>query len=369
MKTVGVVGAGQLARMLALAGVPLGLRFVFLDPDQEACAAPLGEHMTGRFDDQEQLSRFAQRAHVVTYEFENVPDESIRLLAKYVSAFPNTTSLLSARDRLREKNLFQQLDIPTPAFAAVHSLIDLERALVSIGFPAILKTRTLGYDGKGQAIVRNPEDIGAAWTRLGGVPLVLEKYIHFQREISVLGVRGRTGKMAFYPPTENVHHNGILRASRSCPGDKFETQAQRYVQLLLDHLGYVGVLALEFFQDGDNLLANEMAPRVHNSGHWTIEGAETSQFENHLRAILGLPLGGTAAVGHAAMINLIGELPELAQVLSVPGAHIHLYGKTPRPGRKLGHVTVQGSNEQELEAGVERLLRVVGWRDMTEATS
>lgn len=369
MKTIGVVGAGQLARMLALAGFPLGLRFVFLDPEQEACAAPLGEHILGRFDDHEQLSRFAERAHVVTYEFENVPDESIKLLAKCAPAFPNTASLVSARDRLKEKRLFQQLDIPTPPFAVVNSRADLDQSVASIGFPAILKTRTLGYDGKGQAIVRRPEDLDFAWARLGGAPLILEKFLQFQREVSVLGVRGRTGKMAFYPLTENVHHKGILRASRSCPGDQLETQAQGYVQLLLDHLGYVGVLALEFFQNGDTLLANEMAPRVHNSGHWTIEGAETSQFENHLRAILGLPLGGTAAVGHSAMINIIGELPELAQVLAIPGAHIHLYGKTPRPGRKLGHVTVQGSNEQEFEAGVERLLRVVCWRDMTEDTS
>ena len=352
---VGVVGAGQLARMLALAGLPLGLRFVFLDPAADACAALLGEHLRGGYSDREQLARLAERADVVTYEFENVPEESIEFLSGRVAVFPDAGSLAIARDRLREKTLFQELGIPTPPFAAVDSLADLKQAVAQIGLPAVLKTRTLGYDGKGQAVLHRTEDLDSAWARLGGVPLVVEGFVRFRREVSVLGVRGRTKETAFYPLAENVHHDGILRLSRSRPGDPLQMQAQVYAQRLFDHLDYVGVLALEMFQVDDTLLANEMAPRVHNSGHWTIEGAETSQFENHLRAILGLPLGGTDAVGHAAMVNFIGQLPDPAQVLAVPGAHLHLYGKEPRPGRKLGHATLRAQNEQDLHAALGRM--------------
>lgn len=353
---IGVVGAGQLARMLALAGLPLGLRFVFLDPAAQACAVPLGAHLHGGYDDREQLARLAERADVVTYEFENVPEESIEFLSRRVPVFPDAASLTIARDRLREKTLFQKLGIPSPPFAMVDSLAALRQAVAEIGLPAVLKTRTLGYDGKGQAVLRRPEDLGPAWVRLGGVPLVLEGFVHFQREVSVIGVRGRTGEAAFYPLAENVHRDGILRLSRSRPGDPLQAQAQAYAQRLFDHLDYVGVLVLELFQVGDTLVANEMAPRVHNSGHWTIEGAETSQFENHLRAILGLPLGGVGPVGYAAMVNFIGALPDSAQVLTVPGAHLHLYDKEPRSGRKLGHATVRARDEQDLHAGLKRML-------------
>lgn len=366
---VGVVGAGQLARMLALAGIPLGLRFAFLDPAADACAAPLGEHLRGDYSDQELLARLAKRADMVTYEFENVSEDSIEFLSKRVAVFPDAGSLATARDRLREKTLFRELGIPTPPFAAVDSLPDLTRAVAQIGLPAVLKTRTLGYDGKGQAVLRRTEDIEPAWARLGSVPLVVEGFVGFRREVSVIGMRGRGGETAFYPLTENVHHKGILRVSRSRPDDPCQTQAQTYVQRLLDYLDYVGVLALELFQMDDALLANEMAPRVHNSGHWTIEGTETSQFENHLRAILGLPLGNTAAVGHAAMMNFVGKLPDPTRVLAVPGAHLHLYGKTPRPGRKLGHVTVRAPYEDTLQTSLDQLLALDQGRDWAGMTT
>jgi 5-(carboxyamino)imidazole ribonucleotide synthase len=356
VSTIGIVGAGQLARMLALAGLPLGLRFVFLDPAADACAAALGEHLRAAFDDREALERLAQRADVVTYEFENVPEGSIERLAERVAVFPCARALATARDRLREKNLFQQLGIPTAPFAAVDSRADLERAVSDLGLPAVLKTRTLGYDGKGQIVLRRPEDRDAAWERLGGVPLLLEGFVAFAREASILGVRSRRGEIAFYPLVENVHRDGILHLSRSRPDDPLESRARAYAQRLLAHLDYVGVLALELFQVGDALLANEMAPRVHNSGHWTIEGAETSQFENHLRAILDLPLGRTAARGHAAMVNLVGELPETASLLAVPGAHLHRYDKAPHPRRKLGHVTLRSDEARDLETGLARLL-------------
>lgn len=360
---VGIVGAGQLARMLALAGTPLGLRFVFLDPAADACAAPLGEHLRGSYSDRELLARLAKRSDVVTYEFENVPEDSIEFLSRRVAVFPNARSLATARDRLREKTLFRELGIPTAPFAAVNSLPDLTWAVAKIGLPAVLKTRSLGYDGKGQITLRRAEDAESAWARLGGVPLIVEGFVDFRREVSVIGVRGRSGATAYYPLAENIHHEGILCVSRSRPGDPFQAQAQTYVQTLSRYLDYVGVLALELFQVGDTLLANEMAPRVHNSGHWTIEGSETSQFENHLRAILDLPLGGTDAVGYAAMMNLIGELPDPAGVLAVPGAHLHLYGKAPRPRRKLGHITVRASREDTLQTKLDQLLALGQERD------
>lgn len=354
--TVGIVGGGQLARMLALAGLPLGLRFIFLDPAPDACAAPLGEHVCGTYDDPGALIRFAQRAEVVTYEFENVPVSSGAFLAERVPVYPGVNALAAARDRLYEKALFLELGIPTAPFAQVDSFGDLERAVTRFGFPAVLKTRTLGYDGKGQRVLRGPQDLVPAWAQIGGTPLIIEGFVDFQREVSLLGVRGRDGQVAFYPLVENHHRDGILRLSRSWSGDPFESQARQYTQRLLEHLGYVGVLALELFQAEGRLLANEMAPRVHNSGHWTIEGAQTSQFENHLRAILGLPLGDTAALGHAAMVNLIGSTPAPAAVLAVPGAHLHLYGKSPQPGRKLGHATLRAAQAPALEQALECLL-------------
>lgn len=355
---VGIVGAGQLARMLALAGSPLGLRFVFLDPATDACAAPLGEHLCGDYGDEALLAELARRADVVTYEFENVPETSIEFLSGHVPVFPGGEALAVARDRLREKNLFARLGIPTPPFAAVDSLADLKCAVDRIGLPAVLKTRSLGYDGKGQAVLRQTGDIETAWARLGGAPLILEGFVNFRREVSVIGVRGRDGGTAFYPLAENVHHEGILRHSRACPSDPFQVCAQEYLSALFDDLAYVGVLALELFQVGDALIANEMAPRVHNSGHWTIEGAETSQFENHLRAILGFPLGSTRAVEHSAMVNFIGALPDPASVLAMDGAHLHAYGKPARPGRKVGHATLRAQDEDSLRAALLRLSRL-----------
>ena len=359
MSTVGIVGGGQLARMLALAGMPLGLRFVFLDPAPDVCAAPLGLHLCGAYDDPQQLAELAQRADVVTYEFENVPEASIRYLAEHVAVYPSAAPLAVARDRLGEKTLFKELGIATAPFAIVDTLADLERAVQTIGLPAVLKTRTLGYDGKGQYVLRQSADVATAWQELGGVPLILEGFVNFQREISLIGVRSRTGETAFYPVAENVHREGILRLSRSWPDDAAAKPAREYLKRLLDRLDYVGVLALELFQVGDQLLANEMAPRVHNSGHWTIEGAVTSQFENHLRAVLGLPLGSTAANGFAAMVNFIGELPAAADVLAVPGAHLHVYDKEARPGRKIGHATVCAESARELAPGLEELLQLV----------
>ena len=356
---VGIVGGGQLARMLALAGHPLGLEFVFLDPAPDACAAPLGRHLLGPYGDAALLAQLAGQASVVTYEFENVAAENVEYLSGLTTVHPNANALATARDRLREKNLFRTLSIPTPAFAPVDTRAELERAVGEIGVPAVVKTRTLGYDGKGQAVLRRAGDLDAAWARLGGAPLIVESFVPFDREVSVIAVRARNRETRFYPLAENTHRGGILSLSLSRPDDPMEALAQDYARRLLDALDYVGVLALELFQTGDQLLANEFAPRVHNSGHWTIEGAETSQFENHLRAILGWPLGSTAPRGCAAMVNFIGVMPETSRVLAIPGAHLHDYRKAPRPGRKIGHATVRADEAGALQAGLDQLLALV----------
>ncbi|HET9985151.1 MAG TPA: 5-(carboxyamino)imidazole ribonucleotide synthase [Longimicrobiales bacterium] len=363
---VGIVGGGQLGRMLALAGYPLGLRFRCLEPYEDAPMAHLADLELGAYDDADALLRFARRVDVVTYEFENVPVASARQLERHVPVFPPPAALEVAQDRLREKTTFLDLGIPVPRFAAVDSRADLAHALAAIGAPAVLKTRRFGYDGKGQFVIRQPQDADAAWAALGDAPLLLEGFVEFRRELSVLAVRGRGGETAFYPLVENRHREGILRVSRApAPGvsPALQALAERHATAVLESLGYVGVLAIEFFEvsdaGGSRLLANEMAPRVHNSGHWTIEGAETSQFENHLRAVLGLPLGPTTPRGHSVMLNVIGTAPDAARILAIPGAHLHLYGKTPRAGRKLGHVTVRADGAEAARAAADRVMSLL----------
>ncbi|MCX8048867.1 MAG: 5-(carboxyamino)imidazole ribonucleotide synthase [Methylohalobius sp.] len=356
MTTVGIIGGGQLARMLALAGYPLGLRFLVLDPDPQACAAQLCAHLCAPYDDSKALDELAQRCQVVTYEFENISLEGLKTLATKVPVYPPPAALEESRDRLLEKRLFQSLNIPTPKFIPIDSLEDLRHAPQVLGWPFLVKTRRLGYDGKGQKLIRTAADIEAAWEQLGGQALIGESFVPFQRELSILAVRSPHGQTVFYPISENIHKNGILHMARSRPGDPLTQLAQDYAHKLLVHFDYVGVLALELFEMHGHLLANEMAPRVHNSGHWTIEGAQTSQFENHLRAILDLPLGSTEPVGFAAMVNFIGVLPALSDTLEPPGVHTHVYGKAERPGRKVGHATVRAADEKTLESRLHSLL-------------
>ena len=337
---IGVIGGGQLARMLAMAGHPWAHRFVFLDPAPDACAGPLGELITAPYDCERALLQLAERTDVVTFDFENVPARSLEFLAGRVPVYPGARALGVAQDRLHEKALFHELGMATADFVAVAGAAALPRAVAELGLPAVLKTRTQGYDGKGQWLLRGPEDVAAAGRALGDQLALLEKLVPFDREVSLIAVRGRDGAVACYPLSENTHRDGMLHTAVCQPGDAMQAVAEAQTHRLLDALDYVGVLAVEFFQVGTELLANEFAPRVHNSGHWTIEGAETSQFENHLRAILGLPLGSTRARGAHAMLNLIGVLPDPARVLAIPGAHLHDYGKESRPGRKVGHVTI-----------------------------
>jgi 5-(carboxyamino)imidazole ribonucleotide synthase len=349
--SIGILGGGQLGYMLALAGYPLGLRFRFLDPSPEAPVGRIAPRVTGDFSDRAALEKFAHGLEVVTYEFENVPVDAVHFLAKKVSVFPPPGALEAAQDRLREKQLFEKLGIPTTEFASVPAASDLDAALKKVGLPAVLKTRRMGYDGKGQWILKSQEDVRIAKEGLPRQPFIAERFVPFTREISVLAVRGKAGETAFYPLVENHHRKGILRLSLA-PAPSVSPQIQRAAEeaarMVLESLNYVGVLAIEFFEHDGQLLANEMAPRVHNSGHWTIEGAVTSQFENHLRAINGFPLGSTTAIGSSAMINLIGEVPQPAKVLAIPSAHLHLYGKEPREGRKLGHVTLRAPSFDQL---------------------
>lgn len=361
MKTVGILGGGQLARMMVLAGTPLGVRFVVLDPAADACAAQVASTVTGGFADAKALDEFASRADVATFDFENVPAASADSLLRRVPVFPNPRALGVAQDRLAEKTLFGELDIPVAPFAVVDNRAQLDEAIAAVGTPCILKTRRLGYDGKGQFRLLSPSDADAAWEALGAqasrVGLILEGFVGFDRELSVVAVRDRRGGFRSWPVTENWHVDGVLSASLA-PASVSEALAELAVghaRRVADALDYVGVFALELFCCDGELLANEMAPRVHNSGHWTIEGAETSQFQNHLRAVLDLPLGATRMIGHACMLNWIGAMPAPAPVLGEPSGHWHDYGKAPREGRKVGHATLRAESVSELAAALERI--------------
>ena len=357
MTIIGILGAGQLGRMLALAGYPLGMRFRFFDPAADSPAGHLAPHIAADYDNMQALRAFAKSVDVVTYEFENVPVETARFLQGFVPVYPPPLALEKGQDRFVEKSFFRELGIPTPKFA-VDAFSD--RASEEGGFPAVLKTRRLGYDGKGQFVVSDEAELAQALEKLEGQDLILEEFVCFEREVSILAARGRNGALAFYPLTENTHREGILRLSMvSGKRHPLQEQAEAYARQVMEALNYVGVLAIEFFERDGQLLANEMAPRVHNSGHWTIEGAVTSQFENHVRAVCGLPLGSANPLGAAGMVNLIGQAPDETSILQIEATHLHLYGKSPRPGRKLGHVTVLARSQEEVVEKVEILRRLV----------
>ena len=358
---VGILGGGQLARMLALSGAPLGLRFLVLDNVSDACAGQFVPMVVGDYRDENALAEFASKVDVATFDFENVPAESAQWLAERIPVFPSPRALAIAQDRLAEKNLFRELGISVAPFADISSREDLQHAIEKIGLPCILKTRRLGYDGKGQFRIKTSDGINLAWDALGAhvstVGLILEAFVPFQREISVVAVRGRNGELRAWPLTENWHENGVLSASLAPATDceALQDTALAYAKRVAEALDYVGVFALELFLKDGKLFANEMAPRVHNSGHWTIEGAETSQFENHLRAVLGLPLGNTAAIGTSCMLNWIGEMPSATPVLTSAHGHWHDYGKLPRIGRKVGHATLRADSHGQLFEALKQI--------------
>jgi 5-(carboxyamino)imidazole ribonucleotide synthase len=355
--TVGIVGAGQLGRMLALAGYPLGLDFLFLDPAADAPAGQVAPVITGAFTEARLLDELSQRSEVLTFDWENISVDALRALKGDTRIAPPIPALATAQDRVSEKKLFERLGIPTTRWMAVSSRAQLTRALRDIGLPGVIKTRRMGYDGKGQAVVRTQEDAQRAWEQLGSAPLLYEELIPFDCEVSIIGARSPRGEVVVYPLNGNVHSQGILRLTRAPYGPpRWQRLAAGYLQKVLKHFRYSGILTIEFFVTGGKLLANEMAPRVHNSGHWSIEGAATSQFENHLRAILDLPLGSTRALGYSAMLNLIGTMPPREHLLAQGGLHYHDYGKQPRPGRKLGHCTLVATTATARDRQARRLL-------------
>lgn len=372
---IGVVGGGQLGRMLGLAGIPLGFQFRFLEPSAQCPAGQLGEVVRTPFDDQDGMERFAQDLSLATYEFENVPVESARWLSQRLRLDPSVRALAIAQDRIAEKTTFRELGIPVQRFASISIAGDIDAACAALSGACVLKTRRMGYDGKGQAVIRpagtvpSHAEVLLAWESLGKVPCILEEFVNFSAEVSMIAVRARAAgahaEFACYPLVQNDHRSGILWRSRApapCDADGgLTTTARDYIKRLMESLDYFGVMAVEFFVTSRGLVANEMAPRVHNSGHWTIDGATTSQFENHLRAIAGLGIGPTEPRGASAMINLVGRMPISAQVLEIPGAHLHLYGKSPRSGRKIGHVTLNAPDESQLADSLARLERLVEW--------
>ena len=361
VRRVGVLGGGQLGRMMALAGLPLGFSFHFLDPSADACAAELGDLLQAGFDDQEAARQLAAAVDVATFDFENVPDSSAAAVEQACPLYPGPNALGACQDRVSEKKLLTGLGIGVAEYHPVSSRTDLLEGLEKLGYPAVLKTRRMGYDGKGQAVLRDQEDLERAWQLLGDSPLVLEAFVPFDAECSLVGVRDLGGETRFWPLTRNVHDHGIL--ALSMPGvfdDTLQAAAQDKMRRLMDHFDYHGVLTLEFFLLDGELLVNEIAPRVHNSGHWTIDGSGCSQFENHIRAITGMPLGDTGMQRWSLMFNWIGDMPDRDRAMALPGLHWHDYGKEPRPGRKIGHATLTADSKSELMEKAQSLARIAG---------
>jgi 5-(carboxyamino)imidazole ribonucleotide synthase len=362
-KAVGVVGAGQLGRMMALAGYPLGLDCLFLDRSATSPGGQVAPILVGDLEDPGRLLELASRSDVVTFDWENISGSALAPLERLTTLRPPRAALETSQDRLLEKALFTRLKIPVAAHAAVDTRQDLVRATQTLGLPGILKTRRLGYDGKGQAVIRTTAAADAAWNSMGGAGLIYEAFQPFTREVSLVAARSAAGRIVYYPLAANTHAGGVLRYSvapyRSAP---LERAARKHLKKVLEALDYVGVLTIEFFVVGGRLIANEMAPRVHNSGHWTIEGSVTSQFENHLRAIADLPLGSTRTLGHSAMINFLGELPDRERLLRIEGLAYHDYGKEPRPGRKVGHCTITRRSSEDRDRVLRHTLTMVKWK-------
>lgn len=348
-RRIGVLGGGQLGRMLALSAHPLGIECLFLDPGEQSCAAAVGRRLRADYTDEAVLDALAEATGYVTLEFENVPLAALDHLRQRCVLRPGRASLETAQDRLLEKRCFEALGIPVAPWAAVEEAGALPGALARVGTPCVLKSRRMGYDGKGQVMLDADSDLKAAWQQIGGRSAIVEARVALAREVSCIIARAADGSLAFYPLSENRHEDGILHSARPRPDDPLAVRAMDYARRLVERLDHVGVLALELFVSRDGaLLANEFAPRVHNSGHWSIEGASCSQFENHMRAVAGLPLGETGLRGSSAMRNLLGSMPPAQTLLAIPGLHLHDYGKAPRPGRKVGHVTLTADDDAQL---------------------
>lgn len=369
MTRLGIIGGGQLARMLVLQAAQLGIRCTVLDPKPDAGAGQLAPQIVANYDDMTALQQLLDQVDVLTYDFENVSVAALQQLAPGAQLAPGVEVLHAAQDRLREKQMFRQLGIAVGDFHAVNSRAELLQAIDHTGYPAVLKTRRLGYDGKGQVVLREAEDLERAWQQLGDHELILEAFIDYQFECSIIGVRNRAGQVRCYPLTVNHHQQGILRASRvgfTGLATALQQQAEAWLQQIAEQFHYVGVLTLELFVSDNGLLANEIAPRVHNSGHWSIDAADCSQFENHLRAVVDLPLGPTTVSAEAMMINFIGHMPDPQCWLQVPGLHWHDYGKQPRDLRKVGHATLCAYDQQQLQQRLHHLQSVAAQHELPE---
>ncbi|MCX7544791.1 5-(carboxyamino)imidazole ribonucleotide synthase [Marinicella gelatinilytica] len=359
--TIGILGGGQLARMMALAGYPLGFNFVFFDPKETACAGQVGRLISADYDNEIAIEEFCQQVDLVTLDFENVPVDTLRNIAKKKPVFPSPDILAIAQDRLLEKQFCHSINVPTAEFEPINGLSELKFAAKKFGFSAILKTRRMGYDGKGQYLIKNEQDLTQIPGNLFEKDLILEQLVPFEREVSVIVARSQSGDIKTWPLCENKHKEGILTTTMvpAKPND-LDATAFEYAIKMAESLQYVGVMVIEFFQTKDQVLVNEFAPRVHNSGHWTIEGAHTSQFENHLRAGLDLPLGDTGMDGMAAMLNWIGAFPDQLHHLTDVGLYWHVYGKQPKPGRKIGHATLTAPDPQQLHDKILQLVNRLG---------
>lgn len=363
MPTIGILGGGQLARMMALAGYPLGFRFVFFDPDRSACAGQVGSLIIADYNNELAIEEFCQQVDVVTLDFENVPVETVRRIANKKPVFPSADVLAIAQDRLLEKEFCQSIGVPTAAFTTINSLSELKFAAKKYNYSAVLKTRRMGYDGKGQYLIKQEDDINQIPDSVFQHDLIVEQLVAFKREVSVIVVRNAEGDLKTWPLCENKHKEGILTTTMvPAKEEPLDALAFEYAQKMAEQLNYIGVMVVEFFQTESQVMVNEFAPRVHNSGHWTIEGAHTSQFENHLRAGLGLTLGDTGMNGMAAMLNWISAFPDSNLAISDIGVHWHIYGKEPRPGRKIGHTTLTAPDPQQLHDKILQLVNRLGVR-------
>ena len=355
---IGVLGAGQLGRMLALSAYPLGHQMRFLALSEEDPSSLLGKTFIHN-NNPEMVSNFADSSDIVTYESENTDVTIVNEISKNTKVYPSDKSLYISQHRGREKALLDTLKIPCAPYQMVNSLDDLKSAIKNIGIPSILKTATDGYDGKGQFLIKSESQIDEAWEKMSGVDAILEGFINFKRELSLIAVRGIDGSLEYYPLVENSHHEGILRLTIAPAQNisvSLQNKAEEYMSSLLKEIKHIGVLTIELFESDDGLLVNEIAPRVHNSGHWTIEGAQTSQFENHIRAITESPLGQTTMTSKfSAMINIIGVHGPIQKVLKTKNAHLHLYNKAERTGRKLGHITLTSNSIDELNKTIDSL--------------
>ncbi|MEL6869261.1 MAG: 5-(carboxyamino)imidazole ribonucleotide synthase [Pseudomonadota bacterium] len=357
---IGIIGGGQLGRMLALAGTPLGMSFTVLDPGESPCASEVAHHVRAAFNDADALRTLIESNDAVTFEFENIPAAVLEAIATDTLQ-PPVKALLTAQDRQREKQCFEHIGLPVAPWRYADSQQSVDAAIETLGLPLIAKTATLGYDGKGQQRLKHAEDAADLFAQLGSVPLLIERLVDFEREVSIVGTRNRRGDMVIYPITQNIHRNGILHRSQriELPRD-LKRQGIHHLRNLANTLDYVGTLALECFVCDNVLLGNEFAPRVHNTGHWTLDGTHCSQFENHLRAVADLPLGSTLSEHPAGMLNLVGQMPPPRQIIQSANTFLHAYNKAPRPGRKLGHINVIGKDQPSVNAQLDALERELG---------